>query len=732
MMRTTVLCWLLFATSGCAFNPKRHETPAAAAGSAARSSATPRASDVLLVPQSGHTSEVWSLAFNPDGRFLASGGLDHTVCVWTTNGRLVAELVGHQEAVTSLAWHPESRALASTARDGRIIVWDLDRNAPRLIIRRSGFDLEWLPDGRAFAVAGPSAELSLFSAGSGKLLEHAATPGSQGRQILELAVNPTGKSIATRSLDGHLHLWQAQPLAFSTSAPVGHGYSRRLRWNRAGDVLAAGNGDSIAFIDGAGSILRQIRVPGGDAELVDWLPHGSHFVVESDRGVFVLDASTGAVSRKLSPLGVVEALALSPDGRLLASSHDMDSQVRLWQLEERLPFAALGPHGMHGRAASFSRDGLRIAAGRHVWDAKHGRVLAHLKGAPELGSPLWSPDGVLLAVAERRGVRIVRSDSGKHLGFIPEHDDDWGFDFTFSPDGGLLAVGAGRRLSVLDPVSRVRKKALAVAGVAVTRLSWTQQVLAVAEHDIVELWDTRSWRVASTISAKALASYGRIAEIALSADARRIAVAGDQEIAVFDVRSGSIEQQARKRSGYAGPRFSPNGKLVAYAAPGRTVQIWDGVTLDPSIELRGAVAPIRVIAWSPDGKHVAASCDDGTVHVWNAQSRALVRTFVGHEQRVWDLVWHPEGTVLLATSQTARLHRLSDGATLTLRADPNQPAGIVHDELGNFDGDPAAIGMLGFRVGAQFPDVELLPNEEAARRFQKPGLVAGFWERARR
>jgi WD40 repeat protein len=93
---------------------------------------------------------VTALAFDPQGRFLAGGGLDYALRIWDlAQDAEIFKLEGHSDRITALGFTPDASYLLSTGDDGQVRVWDL--LSGRLIVVRE-FDspihsLTFSPDG---------------------------------------------------------------------------------------------------------------------------------------------------------------------------------------------------------------------------------------------------------------------------------------------------------------------------------------------------------------------------------------------------------------------------------------------------------------------------------------------------------------------------------------------------------------------------------------------------------
>ena len=101
-------------------------------------------------------AHLWCLAFNPDGKRLASGSTDGTVKVWDLTAGAVLRTFQVGNNVSSVDWHPDGDLLAAGIGDGHgVYVWSVatgETVARREEDLNGHVFLSWRPDGRQLAV----------------------------------------------------------------------------------------------------------------------------------------------------------------------------------------------------------------------------------------------------------------------------------------------------------------------------------------------------------------------------------------------------------------------------------------------------------------------------------------------------------------------------------------------------------------------------------------------------
>src|SRR4029079_18490237 len=78
----------------------------------------------------GHTGDINSVAFSPDGRFVVTASADGTARVWdAATGKTVAALRGHSKSVHTASFSPDGKFIVTASDDATVRLWDANNFA---------------------------------------------------------------------------------------------------------------------------------------------------------------------------------------------------------------------------------------------------------------------------------------------------------------------------------------------------------------------------------------------------------------------------------------------------------------------------------------------------------------------------------------------------------------------------------------------------------------------------
>ena len=281
----------------------------------------------------GHTDNVWSVAFSPDGRTLASGSYDQTIRLWNVNTRhLLHTLTGHRNEVMSVAFSPDGQTLASASWDGTIRLWNPNTGKPkRTLTEHTGgvASVVFSSDGQTLASSADQT-IRLWNARTWKLEK---TLRGHTDVIDAVAFSPDGQTLASGSRDATIRLWNP-----NTGKPkrilIGHGNAiTRVAFSLDGRTLASGSPDKTVRLwdPGTGTSKTTLAHRGGWATPVVFSLDGATLLI-GGRGISIWDTQTGAYKKPLiRDIGAdFFSVVFSRNGEMVASG-SADGKVRLWK-----------------------------------------------------------------------------------------------------------------------------------------------------------------------------------------------------------------------------------------------------------------------------------------------------------------------------------------------------------------------------------------------------------------
>ena len=373
-----VLAALSLGLSGC--GRKRQATPETApAGKKPAPNFAKREVRVLHTLQ-GHRGSIWSVAWSPDGKQLATGSWDNSIKLWeASTGKLQHTVQGHKNRVHKIAWSPDGKHLASCGWDGVIKIWDGTWLEHTLKGHSAvAFCIAWSPNGKRLASGSPDKSVRIWDTESGKLLH--LLEGHTGT-VWSVAWSPDGKRLASGSNDFTVKVWDTEfgSLVHTLAGHEGSVWS--TAWNPDGNRLASGSDDRTVRVWNAstGRSLHMLRGHQACANCVAWNRAGDRLASGSwDSTAKVWDSTEGKLLQTMSGhTGFINSLEWSPDDKQLATASD-DSTAK-------------------------------------VWNASTGRLLDSLGGhSSPVHSLTWNPKGGGLAVSSFDGTVKVWSITGTH------------------------------------------------------------------------------------------------------------------------------------------------------------------------------------------------------------------------------------------------------------------------------------------------------------------------------
>jgi WD40 repeat protein len=563
---------------------------------------------------------IYAVAVTRDGQFAACGRGNRISIYHLPSGQLVAQLVdpkleknsdaAHLDLVQSLDFSPDGQLLASGAfREVKLWRRIVDANKVKLIGITNAV-IDFSPDGRWVAMASGTNRITIRDAMTGSERQQLSSVCEEPKQ---LQFSPDGNWLAGVCTNGGLELWDANKGKSIYQTNLASAVEQ-IAWSASNQLALATAANSIEVFKiqdtGTQSVSFVKTLKGRSDPITAIAGLGNRIVsAQTDGSIRVWDLDQGKELHEFKHGAYVTALAISPDGKRIASGGS-NNVVRLWSADGK-PVADL-KGDRYAEEAMQAAERMATLASNDLAFRKSGLQGAETERSNQVArvTKAGATNDILekIFVEKKKGLETTVEQKAAATKVVVDLRGEWVRMTNSQPSTATNNLAAASAKTNVDLVSTNAPAAKTNIDLVSTNspssTNSVEKILAALKEKLKQAeekltassnsWATAEKEFKKAELAKSIAAHEL--ELARAAEEK----AGQATKKATSALAEAEEKEKKQRSAFESLKT-------------RAASLGNGVT--------------RLLAFSADNRLIASAGDDSSVYTWTADTGSPVDVY---------------------------------------------------------------------------------------------------------
>lgn len=581
----------------------------------------------------GHTKEIKSVTFSPDGRYIMSLSADSTIRIWDVEtGKCIRKLKEHTNYFDNAVFSPNGKRIASASSDFIVRLWNV-ANSKQSIQSLKGHtgtvcSVSFSPNGKLIASASTDNTIRIWNAENGVCLN--TLEGHTG-DVYSVAFSPDSKIIVSASSDNTIRIWNVENGVCINTLKGHANFVFSVAFSPDGKHIVSTSRDKTIRIwdKKAGKCIKIVTGHTDDVVSAAYSSDGKQiYSVSTDKTIRIWESETynqisqqeGCFPVAFSPNGKRIASAL-PDGTIRLWNNEHIKAIKcMWNVEQEKDIKWLKGHTGIVHHAAFSSDCKQVVSVSGSRDSVYYCNMPYpTKPSCFTFLPWWwdiriwnteTGDSIKTLEMHYDFRDIYQSPGIRSVSFSPDNKQIVLISNMYAPTIFIRDTQTGENIKIFNN-NRSFKYSFLKHTPKFANYSPDGKSIISSSSEIAYIWNSRTGKRIKTIKT------GIVSTAVFSPDGKQIVTSSDKFVRIWNTETGkciiTLKGQIDHCSSVA---FSHDGKLIVTAL-GKDICIWDVKTGECIGTFKENTNEIKSAAFSADDRQIVSISSDGTIRVWD-------------------------------------------------------------------------------------------------------------------